>query len=136
MAQDKEQKPIFYYGTGRRKTSVARVRVYKNKGNTLVNQQPLDKFFCVDEWIVEATRPLEVTGLKDQIHVKASTHGGGIHGQAGAFSHGLARALLEMDPSLRPVLKNSGLLKRDPRMSESKKYGLHRARKGQQYTKR
>ena len=128
----------YHYGTGRRKTAVARVRLYTDKadGSILVNNKPIDTVFCVDQWVTEAMQPLEVTELKGKVSVKARTHGGGVHGQAGAFSHGLARALVTMDATLRPVLKKAGLLRRDPRMKESKKYGLIRARKAPQYTKR
>ena len=126
----------YFYGTGRRKTSIAQVRVYQQPGNTLLNNKPLAEVIPVDAWRREALKPLEVVAIGDKVTVKAKVHGGGIHGQAGALSHGLARALVAMDESMRPALKRAGMLHRDPRMKESKKYGLRRARKAPQYTKR
>ncbi len=126
----------YYYGTGRRKRSVARVRVFNRAGGVTVNGKPLNEAIPVDHWLADALRPLVVTELAGKVTVIAQTHGGGTHGQAVAFSHGLSRALIEFDPQLRPVLKSHKLLTRDPRMRESKKYGLKRARKAPQYTKR
>lgn len=126
----------YYYGTGRRKTSVARVRVYNRAGGVTLNGKSLDESISVDQWLSDALRPLEVTELSGKVTVVAKTHGGGAHGQAVALSHGLSRALINFDPELRPVLKSHKLLTRDPRMRESKKYGLKRARKAPQYTKR
>ena len=126
----------YYYGTGRRKTSIARVRVYNRAGGATVNGKPLNEAISVDQWLADALRPLSVTDLAGKVTVVAKTHGGGMHGQAVAFSHGLSRALIEFDPQLRPVLKSYKLLTRDSRMRESKKYGLKRARKAPQYTKR
>ncbi len=133
MTTDQEQ---YYYGTGRRKTSIARVRVYNREGGVTVNGKPINEVFAVDHWISDAMRPLVVTDLAGKVTVMAKTHGGGVHGQSGAFSHGLARALAEFDPQLRTELKRHKLLTRDSRMRESKKYGLKRARKAPQYTKR
>ena len=126
----------YYYGTGRRKTSVARVRLYNRAGGVTVNGKPVNEAISVDQWLSDAMRPLDVTELNGKMTVVAKTHGGGMHGQAVAFSHGLSRALIAFDPQLRPVLKSHKLLTRDPRMRESKKYGLKRARKAPQYTKR
>ncbi len=126
----------YYYGTGRRKTSVARVRLYNREGGVTLNGKPLNEVISVDQWLSEAMRPLNVTELAGKVTVVAKTHGGGVHGQAVALSHGLSRALIAFDPQLRPVLKSHKLLTRDPRMRESKKYGLKRARKAPQYTKR
>ena len=126
----------YYYGTGRRKTSVAQVRLYNRTGDVTLNGKPLKEAILVDQWITDALRPLSVTELTGKVTVVAKTHGGGSHGQAVAFSHGLSRALIAFDPQLRPVLKRHKLLTRDPRMRESKKYGLKRARKAPQYTKR
>lgn len=126
----------YYYGTGRRKTSVARVRLYNREGGVTLNGKPLNEVVSVDQWLSEAMRPLNVTELAGKVTVVAKTHGGGVHGQAVALSHGLSRALIAFDPQLRPVLKSHKLLTRDPRMRESKKYGLKRARKAPQYTKR
>ena len=126
----------YYYGTGRRKTSVARVRVYNRPGGVTVNGKPLNEAISVDQWLSDALKPLAVTELAGKVSVVVKTQGGGAHGQAVALSHGLARALIAFDPQLRPVLKGHKLLTRDPRMRESKKYGLKRARKAPQYTKR
>lgn len=126
----------YYYGTGRRKSSIARVRVYNRAGGVTLNGKPLNEVISVDEWLSDALMPLNVTDLAGKVTVVAKTHGGGVHGQAVAFSHGLSRALISFDPQLRPALKSFKLLTRDPRMRESKKYGLKRARKAPQYTKR
>lgn len=126
----------YYYGTGRRKTSVARVRLYNRAGGVTLNGKPVNEAISVDQWLADAMRPLNVTELAGKVTVVAKAHGGGMHGQAVALSHGLSRALISFDPQLRPVLKSYKLLTRDPRMRESKKYGLKRARKAPQYTKR
>ncbi len=126
----------YYYGTGRRKTSVARVRVYNRAGGVTVNGKPLNEAIAVDQWLSDALKPLVATDLAGKVSVVAKTQGGGTHGQAVALSHGISRALIAFDPQLRPVLKSHKLLTRDPRMRESKKYGLKRARKAPQYTKR
>ena len=126
----------YFYGTGRRKTSVARVRVYNTPGESTINDKPMNDFFTVDSWKKIAILPLQITKLLDKVTVIAKTHGGGNAGQAGAFSHGLTRALIVMDESLKKPLKDAGLVTRDSRMKESKKYGLKRARKAPQYTKR
>jgi small subunit ribosomal protein S9 len=126
----------YYYGTGRRKNAVARVRVYASQGPVTVNGKPVEEVFPVDSWRQLALRPLMVTNTRTDVTVIAKTHGGGSSGQAGAFAHGLARALVVMDETLKPRLRAAGLLTRDSRMKESKKYGLKRARKAPQYTKR
>ncbi|MEX0762332.1 MAG: 30S ribosomal protein S9 [Dehalococcoidia bacterium] len=126
----------YYYGTGRRKNAIARVRVYNSPGGVTVNGKPLEEVFPVDSWSRAAINPLRVTNTFESVTVVAKTHGGGSGGQAGALSHGLARALVVMDPNLKKPLKDAGLLTRDSRMKESKKYGLKRARKAPQYTKR
>ena len=126
----------YFYGTGRRKTSVARVRVYNTPGESKINDKPMNDFFTVDSFKKIAILPLKITKLLDKVTVIAKTHGGGNAGQAGAFSHGLTRALIVMDESLKKSLKDAGLVTRDSRMKESKKYGLKRARKAPQYTKR
>ncbi len=126
----------YYYGTGRRKTAIARVRIYNTPGGSTVNGKPIDEVFTVGAWLRQAVSPLGVTGLTDKITVVAKTHGGGSGGQAGAFAHGLARALVVMDENLRKPLRDAGLMTRDSRMKESKKYGLKKARKAPQYTKR
>lgn len=130
------EKETYFYGTGRRKTSIARVRVYDREGGITVNGKPIGEVFSVDHWLADAIRPLTVTDMTGKVTVEAKTHGGGVHGQSSAFAHGLARALVNLAPGLRPDLKRHKLLTRDPRMRESKKYGLKRARKAPQYTKR
>ncbi len=129
-------KQQYYYGTGRRKTSIARVRVYNSSGGSTVNGKPIDEVFTVGAWLRHALSPLKATNLADKVTVVARTQGGGSAGQAGAFAHGLARALVVMDENLRRPLREAGLMTRDPRMKESKKYGLKKARKAPQYTKR
>lgn len=126
----------YYYGTGRRKTAVARVRVFATSGPVTVNGKPVEEVFTVDEWLMEATRPLVVTNTRANVTVAAKTSGGGLGGQATAVSLGIARALVVLDPNLRKPLRDAGLLTRDPRAKESKHYGLKRARKAPQYTKR
>jgi small subunit ribosomal protein S9 len=126
----------YYYGTGRRKTAVARVRVVAAPGAVTVNGKPVEEVFPVDEWHFEATKPLVVTRTEGQVTVTAKTSGGGAAGQAGAVSLGIARALVSLDPGLKKALKDAGLLTRDARAKESKHYGLKRARKAPQYTKR
>jgi small subunit ribosomal protein S9 len=131
-----DQHEGYAYGTGRRKTAVARVRVYQGGGTTVVNERDPLRHFGRRELEEMALRPLRVTGLGERVRVSVKVEGGGVAGQAGAVSHGLARALVAMDAELRPQLKAAGLLTRDPRMKERKKPGLKRARKAPQYTKR
>ena len=126
----------YYYGTGRRKTAIARVRVYNTPGGSTVNGKPIDEVFTVGAWLRQAISPLGATSLTDKVTIVAKTHGGGSHGQAGAFAHGLARALVVMDENLRKPRRDAGLMTRDSRTKESKKYGLEKARKAPQYTKR
>ena len=129
------QKP-YYYGTGRRKTSVARVRLYMENGPILVNGKPMEDVFGWDPWRDVINEPFKVTETLGQFRVVAKTSGGGVVSQAGALRHGISRALVVADPSLRPPLKKAGLLTRDAREKERKKYGLKRARKAEQYSKR
>jgi len=126
----------YYYGTGRRKGAIARVRLYATPGNITVNGKPVDEVFPDPSWISAVNAPLQATGTGDSVTVVAKAHGGGVSGQAGAVALGVARALLEMNPDLRTPLRAAGLLTRDSRVKESKKYGLKRARKAPQYTKR
>ena len=126
----------YFYGTGRRKTSVARVRIYNTPGSVSVNGKPAENIFTVEAWKNEALKPLVVVGLDNKVTVVADIKGGVVNSQDGALSHGIARALVIMDENLKKPLKLSGLLTRDSRMKESKKYGLKRARKAAQYTKR
>lgn len=125
-----------YNGTGRRKTSIAKVWLRRGGGNVTVNRKSLEEYFPREVWRIKAREPLEVTGTSGEYDVMVTVKGGGLTGQAGAVSHGLARALLKSNETLRKKLKISGLLKRDPRMVESKKYGKRKARRGQQFSKR
>jgi small subunit ribosomal protein S9 len=127
----------YYQGTGRRKTAVARVRLFAGSGDFVVNGKPLVEYFGPrDLFQKELTRPLELTGHTTSFNVLVKVRGGGVSGQVGAVRHGIARALLDLNAELRPVLKKAGLLTRDPRVKERKKPGLKRARKRPQYTKR
>jgi small subunit ribosomal protein S9 len=127
----------FFYGTGRRKTAVARVRLVPGSGEIVVNDRTLEQHFgnAIDE--ADVRMPFRVTGTEGTYNAQIKVEGGGVTGQAGAIRHGIARALLQMDPvGNRLPLRQAGLLTRDPRMKERKKYGLKRARKAPQYTKR
>ena len=124
------------YGTGRRKTSAARVFLTSGKGAIVVNGRPLDEFFGRETARMIVRQPLETTELTDTIDANVTVSGGGTTGQAGAIRHGIARALVEYDESLRSVLRKAGYLTRDARMVERKKVGLHKARKRPQYSKR
>ena len=127
----------FFYGTGRRKTSVARVRLIPCEGEIVVNGRTLDEHFGNAVNQSEILLPFRVSGTEGRYNAMVRVEGGGYHGQAGAIRHGIARALLQSDPDgLRLPLRQAGLLSRDPRMKERKKYGLKRARKAPQYTKR
>jgi small subunit ribosomal protein S9 len=123
-------------GTGRRKTAVARVRLATGTGKILVNGRSFENYFPLESLRAFASQPLTVTGMNDKFDAQIKVHGGGPNGQAGAVRHGIARALLTVDSNLRPVLKAEGLLTRDPRMRERKKYGQPGARKRFQYSKR
>ena len=127
----------FFYGTGRRKTSIARVRLLAGEGEVVVNGRSLEEHFGNAVDLAEITMPFKVTGTEGRYNAMVKVEGGGHHGQAGAIRHGIARALLQSDPEASRVpLRQAGLLSRDPRMKERKKYGLKRARKAPQYTKR
>ena len=123
-------------GTGRRKTAVARVRLATGTGKILVNGRPFENYFPLESLRVAATQPLTVTGSADKFDAQVTVTGGGPNGQAGAVRHGIARALLTVDANLRPLLKAEGLLTRDSRKRERKKYGQPGARKRFQYSKR
>jgi small subunit ribosomal protein S9 len=129
-------KAITYYGTGRRKSSVARVFITPGKGNITINKRSLDEYFGLDTLKMIVKQPLETTGTADQYDLKITVKGGGTTGQAGAIRQGVARALLEADADFRPALKSAGFLTRDPRMKERKKYGLKKARRAPQFSKR
>jgi small subunit ribosomal protein S9 len=128
--------PQFYQGTGRRKTSVARVRLVAGDGEVVVNGRSLEEHFGNAVSLPELLMPFRVTNTEGRFNAMVKVEGGGSQGQAGAIRHGIARALLEADPESRLSLRQAGLLTRDPRMKERKKYGLKRARKAPQYTKR
>lgn len=125
-----------YGAVGRRKTSVARVRIVAGSGDILVNRKPINDYFGRESLKTDVVRALELTNTSDKVNVVANVNGGGVSSQAGAIRHGIARALVEMDPSNRAVLKKAGLLKRDPRMKERKKYGQRGARARFQFSKR
>jgi small subunit ribosomal protein S9 len=124
------------YGTGRRKTSTARVFLDSGNGNITVNGKPLDDFFGRETARMVVRQPLEVTEMLDKVDINATVIGGGTTGQAGAIRHGIARALVEHDEGMRPALRRAGFLTRDARAVERKKVGLHKARKRPQYSKR
>ena len=125
-----------YYGTGRRKSSVARVYVMPGKGNITINKRDIDEYFGLETLKVIVRQPLVATETVEKFDVKVTVRGGGTTGQAGAIRHGIARALLTVDNDFRPVLKKAGYLTRDPRMKERKKYGLKGARRAPQFSKR
>ena len=125
-----------YCGTGRRKSSVARVRLVPGKGNITVNKKPLDEYFGMELLKREVRRPFEVAGCAGKYDVIAIVHGGGTTGQSGALRHGISRAVCQADAENRPALKAAGFLTRDPRMKERKKYGLKKARRASQFSKR
>ncbi len=127
---------VMYQGTGRRKTAIARVRIIPGTGRISVNGRAVDQYFVKPTLLVVLRQPLEITGTAGRFDVYALVEGGGISGQAGAIRLGLARALLKADPGLRPPLKKAGFLTRDPRMKERRKYGLKKARKAPQFSKR
>ncbi|HXF04686.1 MAG TPA: 30S ribosomal protein S9 [Blastocatellia bacterium] len=127
---------IQYYGTGRRKTATARVFLRPGKGEIIVNGRRLEEYFPIERLVAEIRRPLLLTDTVNKFDVLATVGGGGIRGQAEAIRHGLARALTNFNSDLRRTLKEAGLLTRDPRVKERKKYGQKGARKRFQYSKR
>jgi small subunit ribosomal protein S9 len=127
----------YYYGTGRRKTAVARVRLYPNgDGRITVNGRDAEQYFPRETLMQAVRSPLRLLELANRFNITIKVVGGGGSGQAGAVRHGISRALVRADESFRPTLRRAGFLTRDPRMKERKKYGLKRARKAPQYTKR
>jgi small subunit ribosomal protein S9 len=126
----------YYEAVGRRKTSSARVRLYPGTGTIVINERPADQYFKRATEMLALERPLVLTDTRSSFNISVLVTGGGTTGQAGAVAHGIARALCVADENLRPVLKRNGLLTRDARAKERKKYGLKRARKAPQYTKR
>ena len=130
-----ETKPYFY-GTGRRKNSVARVRVYNGTGKITINDRDIDDYFGLETLKLIVRQPLAVAGVEGKFDIVVRVAGGGVSGQAGAIRHGLSRALLVYDENLRGELKKAGFLTRDPRMKERKRYGLKAARRAPQFSKR
>ena len=126
----------YFYGTGRRKKSVARVRVYPGTGKITINDRSIDDYFGLETLKLIVRQPLALTGTTEKFDIVCRVTGGGVTGQAGAIRHGLSRALLQYDEALRPALKKAGFLTRDPRMKERKKYGLKGARRAPQFSKR
>ena len=127
----------YLYGTGRRKSSIARVRVYKGTGKIIINGRDIDDYFGLETLKLIVRQPLMLTNTNEMFDIKCTVAGGGVTGQAGAIRHGISRALLQYDAEdRRPVLKKAGFLTRDPRMKERKKYGLKAARRAPQFSKR
>ncbi len=126
----------YFYGTGRRKSSVARVRLYPGSGKITINGRDVDDYFGLETLKLVINQPFGVTGTEGKFDIVANVQGGGISGQAGAIRHGVSRALLLADDSYRTLLKKAGFLTRDPRMKERKKYGLKAARRASQFSKR
>lgn len=125
-----------YYGTGRRKSSVARVYLLPGKGRITINKRDIDEYFGLETLKLIVRQPLDLTGMLAKFDIKVNVFGGGFTGQAGAIRHGISRALLEADDDFRQPLKKAGFLTRDPRMKERKKYGLKGARRAPQFSKR
>ena len=132
-----ESKKKYFYGTGRRKSSIARVRVYENgTGAITINGRDIDDYFGLETLKMVVRQPLNTTELLGKVDVVVSVVGGGVSGQAGAIRHGIARALVTLNPEYRAALKAAGFMTRDPRMKERKKYGLKAARRAPQFSKR
>ena len=131
-----KKKNVVFYGTGRRKSSIARVRLVEGNGKITINNKDIDEFFGLETLKVIVRQPLTVTNTTSKYDVICTVKGGGFTGQAGAIRHGIARALNEANQEYRPELKSNGFLTRDSRMKERKKYGLKKARKAPQFSKR
>ena len=132
----KSKKP-YHYGTGRRKSSVARVHLFEGgSGSITINGRDIEEYFGLETLKMVVRQPLNTSGVVGKVDIVATVAGGGVSGQAGALRHGIARALLQMDPEFRPALKAAGFLTRDPRMKERKKYGLKAARRAPQFSTR
>ena len=129
-------KTPYFYGTGRRKSSVARVRLYQGTGKITINDRDIDDYFGLETLKLVVRQPLVLTGVADKFDIVIRVAGGGVSGQAGALRHGISRALLLVNPEFRPILKKAGFLTRDPRMKERKKYGRKAARRAPQFSKR
>ena len=130
-----DSKP-YYYGTGRRKHSVARVRMYPGTGKITINGRDIDEYFGLETLKLIVRQPMEITNTLGRFDIVCTVAGGGVSGQAGAIRHGISRALIKANPDLRESLKKAGFLTRDPRMKERKKYGLKAARRAPQFSKR
>jgi len=127
---------VMFYGTGRRKNAIARVYLVPGAGKVVINTKPIDEYFGRRTLEMIVRQPMELTGADSRFDVRAKVLGGGTSGQAGAILMGIARALIQADPNLRPPLKKAGFLTRDPRMKERRKYGLKKARRAPQFSKR
>ena len=127
---------VSYYGTGRRKSSIARVRLVPGNGQVTINGRAMEEYFGLKTLELIVRQPLVLTEMNDKYDVVASVKGGGTSGQAGAIRHGITRALMELNSDLRPALKKAGFVTRDPREKERRKYGLKKARKASQFSKR
>ena len=127
---------VQYMGTGRRKKSIARVRLVPGNGKVLINNREIENYFGLETLRMIVNQPLVLTATKDRFDVLVNVHGGGFTGQAGAIRHGITRALIKADENLKPELKKAGFVTRDPRMKERKKYGLKKARSAPQFSKR
>ncbi|EEH96456.1 30S ribosomal protein S9 [Clostridium tertium] len=127
---------VQYMGTGRRKKSIARVRLVPGSGKVVINNREIENYFGLETLRMIVNQPLVLTGTKDRFDVLVNVHGGGFTGQAGAIRHGITRALVKADENLKPELKKAGFVTRDPRMKERKKYGLKKARRAPQFSKR
>ncbi|MBE6057068.1 30S ribosomal protein S9 [Clostridium sp.] len=127
---------VQYFGTGRRKKSVARVRLVAGDGKVIINIRDIENYFPIETLRVIVNQPLVLTETKDKYDILVNVHGGGFTGQAGAVRHGISRALVKADENMKPSLKKAGFLTRDPRMKERKKYGLKKARRSPQFSKR
>ena len=133
MAKAKKE---MFQGTGRRKNAIVRVRLATGKGNITVNDKKVEEYFNLDTLLYVVKQPLELTKMTEKLDIIVRVHGGGLSGQAGAVRLGISRALVELNPDFRKVLKDEGFLTRDSRMKERKKYGLKKARKAPQFSKR
>ncbi|SHE47296.1 30S ribosomal protein S9 [Clostridium fallax] len=127
---------VQYMATGRRKQSVARVRLVAGEGRVVINKREIENYFGLETLRTIVNQPLVLTATKEKFDVLVNVHGGGLSGQAGAIRHGITRALVKADETLKPELKKAGFLTRDPRMKERKKYGLKKARRSPQFSKR
>ncbi|MCL2675665.1 MAG: 30S ribosomal protein S9 [Firmicutes bacterium] len=137
MTAKPTKKKLQFWGTGRRKKAIARVRIIPSAGGSItVNKRPLNDYFGLETLKLIVNQPLVLTNTGDKFDIYVNVKGGGTTGQAGAIRHGISRALCEADISYRPELKKAGFLSRDPRMKERKKYGLKKARKAPQFSKR